>query len=192
MKYSSTVVVPVTLLSAMGSKRGYGPSAERTGRQEQLCGHNWNNYKVFLRQFGPGLQLRDQESNRKQSSSAKQMWFLFFFGVSMNLLSCQSLDTELCLGKASPAARLKRWQRHECEICSWEGAYVSQHGACRATEHFVDNDSDEEHVNHRTKKKAIIKYPEVQHHNYSGRRSKQMAHTKKAADQMDSELIIIM
>lgn len=42
------------------------------------------------------------------------------------------------------------------------------------------------------RKEAIIKYSEVQHHNYSGLRSKQMTHSKKAADQMDSALIIIM
>jgi len=47
-------------------------------------------------------------------------------------------------------------------------------------------------ITEQRRKEAIIKYSKVQHRNYSGLRSKQMTHSKKAADQMASELIIIM
>lgn len=75
MKYLSTVTVPTTLASDLGSKPGHPPllrstgtclcgpgrSMEQTGslgqRQEQLRGCEWDNCKVVLRQFGTSLQL---------------------------------------------------------------------------------------------------------------------------------------
>lgn len=177
MKYLCTVIVPTTLVPDLGSKPGHPPllcltvtcpcgmglSMEQTGRlgqrQEQLHGHKWNNYKVFLRRFGTRLQLLGfPEGVRKITGNGvsvqnKHVIFVFLWSLHIFPFLPEPWNWAL-LGEGSPPGRLKHCQTHQCEISSWEGACMSQHGACRVTEYSVDDDGNEENVNHRAKKKG--------------------------------------